>query len=966
MARATIVLSLVTLAALVIPARAADLDEFKVKREAVFEFAEKPVVTRQGDQVTVRFASKALCDATIAIEEYHEAVAGGNGNAAARPRIVRHLASGVLGKNAPPPFQKDSHRQVIVWDGKNDQGAYIDDKDALTVRVSLGLKPRFERTLFWSPYKRIGGASPVICPAPEGVYVLENFVLDHGGYGGSQVKLFDHDGRYLRTVYPFPRGKLDQVTGLTSHHFPHLGRALPLKLGYYQAWLLPTGLEKMGKGGTPHAIAVRGKRIALLFSRLNRLSVDGASPRRSSTHADPLPLGGPKTSFRMMTPASRPMHFEAGPRSAAFSPDGKTLYLAGFVWRWRGWFFDYKHAVLKLDYEAGTEMKVFVGSLKENDWGTDNTKFKVPTSVDCDAKGRVYVSDYLNDRIQVFTPDGKHYKTITVHRPAKVAVNQKTGDIYVFSWMLVTRLTKRPGTRPVFTRLGPVDAPRVITTGPLPLVGHSDQISWNNSGGLPYRIALDSWAKEPTIWLVPGRASWHSSGNSAIALENWQTGIRLVAEQGGKLVTRRNFTTQTAKSVIRTRPPILWRQRLIVNPATGKLYVAESDCGVGKAVNQLVEIRPQTGKLKLFTLPLGAEDLCFDLDGRGYVRTDTMLVRYKTPAWREVPFDYGEQRDAHGWGMGARSAALISGLPTPGHRSSPFWHMGGIDVSAKGHMVVTTCNLTKLDDRRTLEEKRNYKHRAGKKYTPKVYPGRMRWGEIHVYDQRGKPVHVDAVPGMGHLNGIGIDQHDNLYMMAAARRRIRGKKPDPKLPRDTSGTLIKVPAGKARVLCMGQGRQMPVPLPPAAQPKRPIEIQGRPSGWIEGAEWFYGGVGFCTPGGCICCNARFDLDYFNRSFAPEHLTYSVAVLDSAGNLILRTGRYGNVEDGQPLVAKGGPTTTRTIGGDEVALMHACYVATHTDRRLFIADQGNARILSVKLDYHSTETIALKDVEEKNK
>ena len=52
------------------------------------------------------------------------------------------------------------------------------------------------------------------------------------------------------------------------------------------------------------------------------------------------------------------------------------------------------------------------------------------------------------------------------------------------------------------------------------------------------------------------------------------------------------------------------------------------------------------------------------------------------------------------------------------------------------------------------------------------------------------------------------------------------------------------------------------------------------------------------------------LDYFNRSFATEHLTYSVAVLDSAGNLILRVGRYGNVEDGKPLAARGGPPTTR--------------------------------------------------------
>ena len=51
---------------------------------------------------------------------------------------------------------------------------------------------------------------------------------------------------------------------------------------------------------------------------------------------------------------------------------------------------------------------------------------------------------------------------------------------------------------------------------------------------------------------------------------------------------------------------------------------------------------------------------------------------------------------------------------------------------------------------------------------------------------------------------------------------------------------------------------------------------------------------------------------------------------------------------------------RSVGGNEVALFHAAYVGTHTDRRLFIADAGNARIVSVKLDYHATETVGLKE------
>ena len=74
------------------PAKA---DEFKVKRESVFEFARKPTVTREGDRVTISFASRGACDATVAIEDSQD-------------RIIRHLACGVLGKKAPPPFQRAS------------------------------------------------------------------------------------------------------------------------------------------------------------------------------------------------------------------------------------------------------------------------------------------------------------------------------------------------------------------------------------------------------------------------------------------------------------------------------------------------------------------------------------------------------------------------------------------------------------------------------------------------------------------------------------------------------------------------------------------------------------------------------------------------------------------------------------------------------------------------------------------
>jgi hypothetical protein len=217
------------------------------------------------------------------------------------------------------------------------------------------------------------------------------------------------------------------------------------------------------------------------------------------------------------------------------------------------------------------------------------------------------------------------------------------------------------------------------------------------------------------------------------------------------------------------------------------------------------------------------------------------------------------------------------------------------------------------------------------------------------------------VPGLGVIHGVEIDRNDNLYVLASATRVLDGK---PYFNRAT-GTLMKFKAGKGKLIGT---EDSPVPLPAESRPNRPPALINSVGGttWTEGAEWLYGGVGFAGDLGfaavpCSCANMRFALDYFGRCFAPETDHYSIAVLDTGGNLILRVGRYGNADDGVPLqpdprrTAEAAP---RSIGGDEVALFHACYLATESDRRLFVADGGNGRILAVRLGYHTEERILL--------
>ena len=972
-------------------------DEFKAKRQDTFEFTEKPTITRDGDKVTITFASKAFCDATVAIED-----ADGN--------IVRHLASGVLGLNAPEPFKKDSLTQAIVWDSKDDRGDYVKGRDRLNVRVSLGLKPQFERTFYWSPYKRQTQAHlPIIRSCPEGVLIYEGQIYD-------SVRLFDHKGDYMRTVYPFPADKLASFEDLQWATAPQDGARLPKKQWFRQATLLTSGdnsnhpfrgygEERFAHDGhgasaghrAASAMAVSDKRIALAMQRLNRMTTDGASGG--------LPLEGPELSFDTVkggyyTEQAR-MVIRPEPTSAALSPDGKWLYLTGYMWvsdwgtggRRNMWL----PGVVRMSYDqTGDAGKptVFAGSVNKDDEGKDNGHFTVPTSVACDSKGRVYVADYMNDRIQVFLPDGTFFKTVPARKPAQIVVHPKTGNIYVFSWLVGTwhMLPKEKPTpggvrgdevkehvAAELTCLGPVDKPDKLATYSLPLLNYGDYCgAWTS--GLQYHAEVDCWADELTVWLYPGNDvvnSFTGYQGQLRGFSYWQpTGVQLLQVRDGKLAVVRDFGVESAKAVLKTSRVAGINRNMCVNPRTGKLYVGDGSSGEGFSWSLSVEIDPATGKSRLVELPFDCEQMVFDIDGLAYLRARGTLVRYEPTGWREVPWDYGEEHD--------RIATASSQNFGPGFKQSdkvasavvvPYWEHapnGTFSISPKGNIVIPIKGrqssgvvLRKTEENKLTQEK---------PYEFRLYPGRSVSGLVLVLDHKGKLVYNDAVPGLTYTHGIKIDKDDNLYALALANRVGPDGKP---YWNAAAGTLIKFKPRAARIMGV-HPYAVPVPMTADQRPKRPPDMlgggkTGLGQTWVEGAEWFYGGVGYNgehhgNPDyGCDCCHSSFDLDLFARAFVPEVDHYSVAVLDTNGNLVLRIGKYGNVDDGKPMIVDGGPgesgrpegSRPRPVGGDEVVLFHAPHLATHTDHRLFIADVGNERIVSVKLDYHATEKVSLK-------
>ncbi len=933
-------------------------EEFRIKRTGPFEFAEAPAVAREHGRYRITFATKGLCDVTVAIED-------------GRGRIVRHLACGVLGEKAPPPLVPRSKRQTLLWDGKDDAGRYVDDVSGHSVRVSLGLQARLERTLYWSPYRRFGSGRPITVAAEEGVYVYDGRGFDH-------VRLFDHEGRYLRTIYPFPSDKLGQTKGLLWHVYPQDGRRLPLKINFNQATMLTSGYNgylitykpaekryrsvvgtdyhQIMDGWAATGMAVAAGRIALTDRKLNRLSGDGGTPRIAPGDAGALALTGPVVSPTAVELGNirRGQTVYVTPRATALDPTGRWLYLTGYVLG-HGYKatrdiqgiqkFESYPAVQRLDVTRDDPPEVFVGKLRPGGTDPGPARLKAPVSVACDGQGRVYVADYAGGRVQVFSPRGELVKSIPTPLPARVCVHARTGEIYVFSWHVANEFDLIQ-ERPSLTRFSPLPQARKLESWPLedfPPNRGRYRIS-----GFPYYAEIDSWREPLTFW---ASAEWGLE-NVLTRGKIKRTGVRMYELREGGFRMVRDFAREALRTVLTLEPPAHARQRLYVNPGDGSLYLSEATAGVGKSFSFLARIDPDSGQAKRVELPFDAEDMAFGPGGLAYLRTAEKIARYDPRTWREVPWDYGEHHKKVGFSSSrdGRRAEVTSALELP---SNAFWHHGGIAVSARGHLVVSCYYEHLFTNRRDTQTVHK-----GKPYEPRMYPGRVpssgRGGAIiHIFDRHGQLVHEDAAPGLADINGAYIDHEDSIYVLSAATRVLEGQR----YFNDMTGTIIKFRPGKGRVIS-AKRKHMPLPLPESDHPKRSADLVSAPQGraWVEGAEWMYGGVGWGGKNmgtGCACWNTRFAVDYFARSFGPEIDRYSVAVLDASGNLLLRIGGYGNVDDGRPTAGAGGPPRPRSIGADEVGLFYPAYLAVDTDRRLFIADPGNARVVAVKLGYHAT-------------
>lgn len=580
----------------------------------------------------------------------------------------------------------------------------------------------------------------------------------------------------------------------------------------------------------------------------------------------------------------------AGPLFVALSPDAKRLYVAGPYVNPKKADAKMKAAwprgrVYVLDLEKGGGARPFVDIpiTRDRDLDVPSAMKRLRRAahgpvhgVAVGPNGNVYVCDRANDRVTIYTPAGKVRRMMTfVRQPHLVAVHPKSAETCV--------VTMRPmGYRLFDTRLYVFASPRarkVTVSMKLPA-----------GCGRPI-MALDPSTKHTALWLTNVQGS-----------EVWR-----IEAVGGKLKVTRKLPVKSGGA--------LWgADRIAVDYQTDDVYINDGWSSLAR-YNGLTgkggivaDARALTGVWERDTNQrknLSATDVTVGPDGIVYLRNGP---RYSGPITR--------------WDRGLK--------PMP--------------VAATGTHVFTKYIYSRYGA--GYGERGLAVHPDGRVFVMSMY----NWARyfVHVFAPDGKPLNQGRLDGQvksygghgvtsgligpltGRCGGIRVDAAGHVYigmqMLPAGFTPPKGFAGDPAYRRLTGSVFKFKPTGGGLMPAKGKATG-----PDGIKIGRTF-VDGAVAVYPDFAP-FSGGHG----SQCACRNPRFDLDPYGRLYIPNALRCSVAVVDNAGNTILRFGRYGNIDD------KG-----------DVRLGWAIGVGI-SRKHIYVSDMLNKRVVRADVSYARTAT-----------
>ncbi len=850
-------------------------------------FARKPTATKAGDgKVKIEFAVDRETDAAIFIED-------GAG------KVVRHLAAGVLGANAPAPL-KPGLAQSLEWDGKADWGKAA-PAGPFRVRVALGLGARYDKVVATDPesLNKIAGLGV----GPDGTLYVAAMVATHTVHNdGIQLVTLNRDGTYQRTLIPVP-------ADVSREQLAFLGGA---------------------------AVEVGG-RLAPAISHLNgHETVDFRPDRGTSLAVAP---GGlllvPQGEYLGAVPLGRdvPPGRYAGARvaggkgadlaAAAVSGDGQWAYACGNRGRMSGSGLERikasapAPAVYRLKLPERTESAVFFGDPARP--GSDEKHLASPCALALDGRGHLLVADRENNRVvAVAEKDGAFAGSLSVDKPEGLAADPKSGAVYV----LCDR-GKRSAELVKFS--GWKDA-KVLAKATLTI---------NTREGAS--LALDASANPPVAWV----GCYYQLLRIEDGGDKFGAPVAIGKGKSGKFGLG-SFEDVTVDRY-RDDPEIYARRGhgngwTRFNEVSGKLetFIPDGKCIYGPAGTCIVPGPGGNIYALCQTIPAMFK---FDRSGKALAWDDPHPPErdLSRPGVKDA-----EERYIQRYAAGKLPPYAVFTRVCMGYMT----HTMG--VRPDGHVFVFERGA-KLDHRAN-KALYQYEPSGRKLETPVIWnvsdnvvgPKFDQDGNIYIAEQirpadRFVPPEYAGFVGPLKVGGGGAS--------ADARRQVAVTMYGSILKFTPKGGTIEVMDAKA-------GK------PHDGEPQLAPGLKTQDAVWgtygnlkptrVVGAEWIHLGASHVNIDYCNCEHINFDVDPFGRVWYPDIGRYRIDVLDTAGNELAHFGGYGNAD------SKGPESSDKKLSEPEIAFAWPLGVAA-TDRYAYVGDPLNRRLLRARLVYAAEET-----------
>ncbi|MBL8025513.1 MAG: T9SS type A sorting domain-containing protein [Fibrobacteres bacterium] len=538
-------------------------------------------------------------------------------------KVVRHLCAGRLGANAPAPFAQNSLQQSVEWDGLNDDGINVIGIAGLGARVRADMHPLYggmadklmERGIqkssnYWF------GASANESENFFGLSVDSNGTLYVLGTGtvGSVISMRAYDGAsgaYKKTIMPFPSG-MDRAA-LVPYEIMFLNdggyryrtstladlayRAGALTLNRFSGFMLPEVID--------------GRVLAFKYSRVNNVGLFS----RVFNGALDISLNSVinNRGSLIKSPALAPLY--SGPLYMTWFPDHKSVLISG-IYGWvstggsNGWGTGYVDTfsswrdgqVYKVDLATGKTTSIITIS-KDSLLASNRTGFPgvgpdaAINGVTTDDSGHIFICDRVRNCIGIYDTTGNFIKAIPQMSPDNIAVNRKTGEIY----LVARRLNLPTVLKKISDWRG--NSPTVMAT-------------FSFTAGAKSYLVVNQASDKPVVWL---------SGNLGYGLNN--QGIWGVRDDGANftLISRFQDSAYTGGTQYRDA----WSgylTRMDADAATDQVVVTNNFHGLFKVENwnnPFMSICSTSSGQKLT-----AAEVQIGFNGLLYTQTGYKIARY--------------------------------------------------------------------------------------------------------------------------------------------------------------------------------------------------------------------------------------------------------------------------------------------------------------------------------------------------